>query len=99
VVDGDTSAGSVSMSHLVLFGHRQGDRADLERALFGAEVVDFIRNHRTKEVATEWRLAGTDAFDRKGAEEFRSLGGVLRFRISQLDSLHRAYKLYPKPWM
>ena len=57
--------------NLVLFGHRQGDRHDLERALEGPEVVDFILDKRTKSLlGAETRRVGTAAFVGESAEQF-----------------------------
>ena len=84
--------------NLVLFGHIRGQRGDLERALYGAPVVDFIRNHDTREVTSEWHLAGTAAFTGDALGAFGALSAVLWFRLMHLRGpLQRAYKLYVNP--
>lgn len=40
--------------NVIILGHLAGDRAQLERALRGMEVAEFVRNLETKEVASEW---------------------------------------------
>ena len=84
---------------LILFGHIDGDRNNLERALFGEEIMHLYRNHGTGEVKSKWDLTPTGAFG--GGQEgdpFRSLSGVLWIRLWKHGSeIGHAYKLYPNP--
>jgi len=85
--------------NLILFGHIEGDREQLERALFGAEVLTFYKDtERSKIVSTEWSLTPTGAFDAgQAGEPFRSISGVLWFRLYKAGNLVRSYKLYCNP--
>lgn len=82
--------------NLVIFGHKEGDRADLERALEGSEFVMIHRKHTTGEVRFEENRSPTGAFrpDERG-EPFRNLSGVLWVRLMTVGTQFiRAYKLY-----
>lgn len=85
--------------NFILFGHLAGDRAQLERALRGMEVAEFVRNLETKEVTSHWVLLPLGAFSgsEKG-EPFRPLSAVLWMRLweplFESGGLGRAYKLY-----
>jgi hypothetical protein len=85
--------------NLILLGQIAGDREDVERALYGAEVCDFITNLETKETTSEWRRIPTGAFGRgKEGEAFHSLSGVLWFRLSEFNnSFGRFYEFYQNP--
>ncbi|MGH7260930.1 MAG: hypothetical protein ACREI9_09655 [Nitrospiraceae bacterium] len=85
--------------NLVLFGQIAGSRHDLRQALFGAPMLDIIRNLVSKTHRTEWRLSPTGAFSsgEKG-EPFKHLSGVLWFRLMTWEkTLLRAYTLYQNP--
>jgi hypothetical protein len=85
--------------NLVLFGHIRGSRDHLERALFGGEIVDLIRNHGTQELTSEIRR-GPGAFtEGRSGDPFESLSAVLWMRLWPLSasSFVRAYMLYPNP--
>ena len=85
--------------NLVIYGQIEGDRSHLERALYGTEMAELIRNMESKEVTARWSRTPTGAFreDEKG-EAFRPLSGVLWMRLWQLGlKLGRAYKLYSNP--
>jgi hypothetical protein len=86
--------------NLILFGHIEGDRKQLERALFGAEVLTFYKDtERSKIVSTGWSLTPTGAFDPgQAGEPFRSIIGVLWFRLFKAGTVFgRTYKLYLNP--
>lgn len=86
--------------NIVFLAHLQGERKDLERALFGTEFCRLTRDHSNKTYTPEWRLSPTGAFrpDEKG-EPFRRLSAVLWFRLSSLGGpVARAYNLYPNPY-
>ena len=82
--------------NVVLFGHRFGDRDDLDRALYGPEVCHLIRNHSTKEVTSEWGRFPNGAFHEGDAGmPFRSLSAVIWMRLMAYDGhLYRGYRLY-----
>jgi hypothetical protein len=88
--------------NLIIFGQIEGDRSHLERALYGAEYGELLRNHQTKALSFRLRLAPVGAFatGEKG-EPFRSLSGVLWMRLYHLyqleGTMQRAYKLYVNP--
>jgi len=85
--------------NIVVWGHKQGNRSDLERALYGAEVCLLDRDHVTKEVKSKWVRAGSGAFlaDESG-DQFRALNAILWIRLTSLgESLQKAYKLYVNP--
>jgi len=85
--------------NMVLFGHLQGSRTDLDYALFGAPVATIFRSHATKESWVEWSRAGTAAFTESGRGIYSRLSAVLWMRLLHLggDGLVRAYELYPNP--
>jgi hypothetical protein len=90
----------VSGINLILFGHIEGDRKQLERALFGAELLTFYKDtQRKKIVCTEWSLTPTGAFDAgQPGEPFRSISGVLWFRLFKVGTVFgRTYTLYLNP--
>lgn len=88
--------------NLFIFGHRRGDRRNLERALYGTEFAQRQMDPKTKRVTFPLKLAPTGAFDRGPAgEPFKGLNGVLWVRLMPLwlgdNSIGRAYKLYLNP--
>jgi hypothetical protein len=85
--------------NFILFGHIEGDREQLERALFGAEVLTIHKDlEKRKIVSTEWNLTPTGAFDAgRAGEPFRSISGVLWFRLYKAGNLVRSYELYRNP--
>jgi hypothetical protein len=88
--------------NLIIFGQVDGDRAHLKRALNGAEYIELLRNHQTKELSFRLRLAPVGAFvTGEQGEPFRSLSGVLWMRLYHLyqleGTMQRAYKLYVNP--
>jgi hypothetical protein len=85
--------------NVIIFGHIEGDRYDLEEALWGTTVVDSFRNLRTKKSNFVSRRRPTGAFSSGAAgEPFKSLSGVLWIRLYRQDnSLGHAYKLYQNP--
>lgn len=89
-----------SIGHnLIMFGHIEGDRYDLENALYGTEVIQQQINQVTKEITFSLRRAPTGAFDRGAAGElFKSLNGLIWVRLwPDGDALGRAYKFYQNP--
>jgi hypothetical protein len=89
--------------NVIILGHLAGDRAQLERALWGMEVAEFARNLETKEVTSQWFRPPLGAFSpgEKG-EPFRPLSAVLWVRLwvplfESEAGLGRAYKLYRNP--
>jgi hypothetical protein len=85
--------------NLILFGHVEGDQKQLERSLFGAEVLTIHKDiEKRKIIAKEWNLTPTGAFDAgQAGEPFRSVSGVLWFRLYKVGKLFRSYKLYRNP--
>ena len=86
--------------NLILFGHIEGDREQLERALFGAKVLTIYKDiEKRKIVSTEWNLTPTGAFDTgQAGEPFRSISAVLWFRLFKAGTVFgRTYKLYLNP--
>jgi len=83
--------------NLLIFGHIEGDRRNLEDALFGTEVFQFIRDHQTKKARPVWVRTPTGAFSEGPVgEPFAALSGVLWVRLlPHGDSLGRAYRFYP----
>lgn len=84
---------------LVVLGHIEGDRHNVEDALFGAKVFQIHRNLTTREATCSWSRVPNGAFcDGPAGEPFRSLGAVLWVRLWPDDNtLGRAYKLYANP--
>lgn len=86
--------------NIIIFGHIEGDRLNLEDALHGSVVVEVVRNLETKEYATRWVRTPTGAFNVGSAgEPFLSLSAILWTRLlpSFNNELIRAYKLYLNP--
>ncbi len=88
--------------NFVIFGHIEGDRRNLEDALYGTEFMEQQVNRENKKVIFSWKRAPTGAFDRGSAgEPFRGVNGVLWVRLMPFapdgDVLGRAYKLYLNP--
>lgn len=89
-------------NNFIIFGHIEGDRHNLEDALYGAEFVERQANRETKKVTFSLKRGSTGAFDKGPAgEPFRGVNGVLWVRLMPFapdgDVLGRAYKLYLNP--
>jgi hypothetical protein len=86
--------------NVILFGHIEGGRHNVEDALFGTEVLELGRNLQNGEVIPRWVRTPTGAFSAGDAgEPFLPLSAVLWMRLSHGfdDSLMRAYRLYLNP--
>jgi len=85
--------------NFVLFGHIEGDRRNLEDALYGTEFMEQQVTRENKKVTFSWKRAPTGAFDKSPAGElFKGLNGVIWVRLMPFapdgNVLGRAYKLY-----
>ena len=85
--------------NVIIFGHIEGDRRDLEEALWGTMVVDCHQNLKTKKSSFDPRRCPTGAFSPgESGEPFTSLSGVLWVRLHcEGDNMIRAYKFYLNP--
>ena len=88
--------------NLIIFGHIEGDRRNLEDALYGTEFIEQRIDRENKKVTFSCKWAPTGAFDKGSPGDlFRSANGVLWIRLMPLapdsDVLGRAYKLYLNP--
>jgi len=80
--------------NLILFGQISGSHEDLETALFGPIVVDFVTNSKAVESTTIQLPHG--AYDAgANGDPFRPLSGVLWFKLFSITG--PKYKLYPNP--
>ena len=89
-------------NNLIIFGHIEGYRHNLEDALYGAKFIEQQAGPETEKVTFSLKRAPTGAYDRGPAgEPFRGLNGVLWVRLMPFapdgDGLGRAYKLYLNP--
>ncbi len=85
--------------NLIIFGHIEGSRNDLEDALYGMKVPGFQPNRETRRVTLVWTHIMTGAFcTGLAGEPFRPLSAILWVRLwPRENSLGRAYKLYRNP--
>lgn len=86
----------VSGFNLIIFGHIEGNRRNLEDALFGIGILQLIPDPQMKKARPVWARTPTDAF-REGpvGEPFAALSGVLWVSLMPHgDSLGRPYRLY-----
>jgi len=79
---------------IVIFGQIEGDRRNLEEALFGTEYVEMARHLDSGEYVTRWRRAPNGAFNSPG-NEFNGISGVIWIRLwRDGDELNAAYSGY-----
>lgn len=80
--------------NLILFGHEERARSNLERALYGAEICTTRWDHNAQKVLLEWGREQTGAF-RAREKRFRALSGVLGVHVAvSPPRLSRSYRLY-----
>jgi len=81
--------------NLILVGQISGSHEDLETALFGPIVVDFVANSKMEVESTTTQLPH-GAYDAGvNGDPFRSISGVLWFKLFSITG--PKYKLYPNP--
>ena len=87
--------------NMIIFGHIEGDRRNLENALYGTEIFGIKKDLQARKFTVEPIRALTGAFAHgQAGEPFSSLSGVLWVRLfkSFKSPLFRAYKLYLNPY-
>lgn len=85
--------------NVIIFGHIEGYRCNLEDALYGTEQVRCRRRLESGKPTVIWTRAPTGAFSPGGSgEPFQRLSGVLRVSLwRDGNAIGRAYKLYLNP--
>lgn len=80
--------------NLILFGHEERGRSNLEGALYGAEICTTRWDQNAQKVLVEWGREQTGAF-RAREKRFRALSGVLGVHVAvSPPRLSRSYRLY-----
>lgn len=80
--------------NLILFGHEERGRSNLERALYGAEMCHTRWDRNNHKLLVEWGREQTGAF-RAREKRFRALSAVLAVHVAVAPPrLSRSYKLY-----
>lgn len=85
--------------NVIIFGHIEGKRCDMEDALYGTRFPVDSYNRETREVASVWTRVTTGAFGASPAgEPFRNLSAILWVHLwPHGDILGRAYQFYRNP--